>query len=603
MSELRQAWGTVANVSQWFAFGVSVAILLFYAYEAYIATCGWEEVYVCCVELTKVVLEYFHEFDSPAMLYLGVGTRVQWLRYSEWLLTCPVILIHLSNLTGLKEDYSFKTMRLLVSDIGTIVFGATSAVCTGYLKWVFFAIGCVYGGFTFFTAGKVYREAYEAAPAGRCKWLVKVNAVIFFSSWTMYPVLFVLGPEGTGVISLLESTTAHTFVDLMSKNIWGLVGHTLRVAVWRHILTNGEASAGTMRQSISVSRAEVGKAMQRMSIGSQYGGANRVSIGSQNGGTASGPAGGNRLSIGSQSGILIPTGAATGAATGGRNSVCSQTGMAVPAVSTSGIVWTTTGAADQDDHKNRSSFWPSVGKGSAAVAPMPPTVSVKSRANTSTGMGGGNGSGKDHDAGKGHHSDVVVGSNMVIAKVGVSGAAADSPSHGAASPAATGRLISLPGPPAQPQTPQHVQRPGTPPTSEPSGGLQSAASAGGWTDAGAPQGSAPSPLPPPPQPQQRTATATGMGMEGAAGAARKSSSSMRLNVVAAAAVPISGPVDAIEDVEEEEVPPPTVPVEPPPPSDRRRSSVGDPASRPYTSQQRQQAQSPRTYPHLTAADI
>ena len=38
-----------------------------------------------------------------------------WLRYAEWLITCPVILIALSNLSGLKDDYNFRTMKLLSS--------------------------------------------------------------------------------------------------------------------------------------------------------------------------------------------------------------------------------------------------------------------------------------------------------------------------------------------------------------------------------------------------------------------------------------------------------------------------------------------------------
>lgn len=45
-----------------------------------------------------------------------------------------MILIHLSNITGLKDDYSPRTMRLLVSDIGTIVWGVTAALATGPLK-------------------------------------------------------------------------------------------------------------------------------------------------------------------------------------------------------------------------------------------------------------------------------------------------------------------------------------------------------------------------------------------------------------------------------------------------------------------------------------
>jgi hypothetical protein len=45
-----------------------------------------------------------------------------------------VILIHLSNLTGLADDYNKRTMSLLVSDIGTIVMGVTAAIASGYVK-------------------------------------------------------------------------------------------------------------------------------------------------------------------------------------------------------------------------------------------------------------------------------------------------------------------------------------------------------------------------------------------------------------------------------------------------------------------------------------
>ena len=45
-----------------------------------------------------------------------------------------MILIHLSNLTGLSNDYSKRTMGLLVSDIGNIVFGITCAMITGWPK-------------------------------------------------------------------------------------------------------------------------------------------------------------------------------------------------------------------------------------------------------------------------------------------------------------------------------------------------------------------------------------------------------------------------------------------------------------------------------------
>jgi len=37
-----------------------------------------------------VAIEIFHEFDTPSTLYLHNGVQVLWIRYAEWLMTCPV---------------------------------------------------------------------------------------------------------------------------------------------------------------------------------------------------------------------------------------------------------------------------------------------------------------------------------------------------------------------------------------------------------------------------------------------------------------------------------------------------------------------------------
>lgn len=45
-----------------------------------------------------------------------------------------MILIHTSNLTGLQDDYSKRTMNVLVGVIGVIVLGAVSAMAKGPVK-------------------------------------------------------------------------------------------------------------------------------------------------------------------------------------------------------------------------------------------------------------------------------------------------------------------------------------------------------------------------------------------------------------------------------------------------------------------------------------
>ncbi|GLC33099.1 hypothetical protein PLESTB_000370500 [Pleodorina starrii] len=243
-----------AQTLQWVTFGISVATLLWYAFQGWRATCGWEEVYVAIIETLKSIMEAFYEFDTPAMLYLSTGVPVVWLRYGEWLLTCPVLLIHLSNLTGLNNDYSVRTMALLISDVGCIVWGATAAMCRGYLRLIFFLIACVYGAYTFFHAGKVYIEAYHVVPKGLCRRLVISMACLYFCSWGMFPVLFAVGPEGLGHISLYGSSIGHCILDLFSKNVWGILGNALRVKIHQHIMLYGDIRK---RQTIMIAGQEV----------------------------------------------------------------------------------------------------------------------------------------------------------------------------------------------------------------------------------------------------------------------------------------------------------------------------------------------------------
>lgn len=81
------------------AAGFSILLLMFYAYQTWKSTCGWEEIYVCAIEvgvvtvvgalglthgrhcltfwtrtqMVKVILEFFFEFKNPSMLYLATG--------------------------------------------------------------------------------------------------------------------------------------------------------------------------------------------------------------------------------------------------------------------------------------------------------------------------------------------------------------------------------------------------------------------------------------------------------------------------------------------------------------------------------------------------
>lgn len=230
-----------ARGTQWFTFILSVLMFVWYVWNLYSGHCGWEVIYVSIVEFAKIIIEIFFEFDTPCLLYSVFGAVTPWLRYLEWLLTCPTILIHLSNITGLNEEYSPRTMSLITSDQGTILFGTTAAMAVaGWLKIVLFLIGVGFGLNTFYEASRVYIESYHQVPQGYCRGCVKVMAGLFFIAWTLFPLLFIAGPEGTGYLTWAGTTIGHTVADIASKNLWGIVGHHLQVKIREHILIHGD---------------------------------------------------------------------------------------------------------------------------------------------------------------------------------------------------------------------------------------------------------------------------------------------------------------------------------------------------------------------------
>jgi hypothetical protein len=84
-------------------------------------------------------------------------------------------------------------MFLLVSDLGTIVWGISAANAIGTAKAIFFTVGLGYGANTFYNAARVYVESFHMVPKGICRKLVLILAWMFFVSWALFPLSFIAG--------------------------------------------------------------------------------------------------------------------------------------------------------------------------------------------------------------------------------------------------------------------------------------------------------------------------------------------------------------------------------------------------------------------------
>lgn len=191
------------------------------------------------IEGLYYVVDIFYADKIPFTLFMADGATIYMLRYVEWLLTCPVLLIHLSNVTGLNDEYSPQTMKLLTSDQGTLIFGIMAAMGTGGIKVFFFLLGASFGVTTFYTAAQVYIQAYYEVPKGQPQKAVRWMTWAYFMSWPLFPVFFLAGPVGFGHLNKHGDLIAHSIIDMLSKNGWGILGWYLRYAIHLHVAMNG----------------------------------------------------------------------------------------------------------------------------------------------------------------------------------------------------------------------------------------------------------------------------------------------------------------------------------------------------------------------------
>ena len=87
-------------------------------------------------------------------------------------------------------------MKLLTSDQGTICMGILSAASpTSASNAIFYLCGVCFGFSTYYTAAMVYIEAWQSVPDS-CKGILKWMIYFYFVGWLMFPILFIVGPEG-----------------------------------------------------------------------------------------------------------------------------------------------------------------------------------------------------------------------------------------------------------------------------------------------------------------------------------------------------------------------------------------------------------------------
>lgn len=147
------------------------------------------------------------------------GQTVFVVRYVDWLLTTPLHVAYLCLLAGVSRRY---LAEAAVLQGATIALGLVGSLLAPPWSWLLFVAGSLtfarvlhllYGRIT--DAIRANREEM----AGLFRMLLNFIAVL----WLVYPVIWVLGPPGLGLLDLETQSMVVSYIDVVAKIGFGLI--------------------------------------------------------------------------------------------------------------------------------------------------------------------------------------------------------------------------------------------------------------------------------------------------------------------------------------------------------------------------------------------
>ena len=152
--------------------------------------------------------------------WIPVGDEIVFApRYVDWILTTPLLLLFLGLLAG-----SDRGELGLVIGINTVVMvlGFAAALREGLLGYGLFALGgLAYIGLLYLLLGPMSARANERDPGTASLFTSLRNLTVIL--WSVYPVIWLLGPPGLGLLTPLVDVALVTYLDLLTKVGFGLI--------------------------------------------------------------------------------------------------------------------------------------------------------------------------------------------------------------------------------------------------------------------------------------------------------------------------------------------------------------------------------------------
>jgi bacteriorhodopsin len=167
---------------------------------------------VCGIASTAYAVMAFGGGSQELTLADGTTRPFFYIRYIDWLLTTPLLLLDIGLLAGAKMTSILFIIAMDVLMILCGVVGPSFFAGDNLAKWLLFTLGCVY----FLPILKALGSDWAASAKPAVKGIYASTAYPTLVLWLAYPFMWALC-EGTNVVSPGTEVLLYTILDVCAK--------------------------------------------------------------------------------------------------------------------------------------------------------------------------------------------------------------------------------------------------------------------------------------------------------------------------------------------------------------------------------------------------
>jgi bacteriorhodopsin len=184
-----------------------------------------QEFYVITTMITGIAtaayLSMFFGFGLTEVEVAGRGVLdIYWARYADWLFTTPLLLLDLALLAKASRT---EISALIILDAFMIVTGLVGALSKQmtfrYVWWFISTVAMIL--VLYFLYSVLTARVQEMSDEVQGTFTALRNLVLVL--WTLYPILWIVGTEGAGVVNLYVETLGFMVLDVLAKVGFGFI--------------------------------------------------------------------------------------------------------------------------------------------------------------------------------------------------------------------------------------------------------------------------------------------------------------------------------------------------------------------------------------------